>query len=72
MPEADGKITLRLDDNEAQVLFWALIGRIRQCGEERRNTEGQDQQLVETEIIQLGALLQRLPTYKLPRGESSA
>jgi hypothetical protein len=64
MPEADGRITLRLDENEAQVLFWALIGRIRQCGEDRRTAELTEQQMLENEIIQLGALLEKLPTYK--------
>lgn len=71
MPEADGKITLRLDENEAQVLFWALIGRIRECSDERSANENgpggpdpQEQVLLETEIVQLGALLEKLPTYK--------
>ena len=64
MPEPDGKITIRLDDNEAQVLFWALIYRVRQLSDQRRESEGQEQQLIEAEIIQLGALLERLPTYR--------
>jgi hypothetical protein len=64
MPLPDGKITLRLDENEAQVLFWALIERIHQCSILRRNAEGTEQALLETEIIQLGSLLERLPTYK--------
>ena len=74
MPEADGKITFRLDDNEAQAMFWALINRVRQLSDERRaidNAPGgvepwdrQRQQLIEAEIVQCGALLERLPTYR--------
>lgn len=67
MPEADGKITIRLDDNEAQVLFWALINRVRQLSDDRRAAEGQAQEVIENEIIQLGGLLERLPTYKQGR-----
>jgi hypothetical protein len=73
MPEVDGKITLRLDDSEAQVLFWALINRVRQLSDERRANEnapgGADpQEQIETEIIQCGALLERLPTYRGAHG----
>jgi hypothetical protein len=64
MPVPDGKITLRLDEQQAQVLFWALINRVRQCSDERRNLEGDAQLIIETEIVQLGALLELLPTYK--------
>lgn len=67
MPLPDGKITMRLDDNEAQVLFWALINRVRQLSDDRRAAEGQAQEVIEAEIIQLGGLLERLPTYKQGR-----
>ena len=67
MPLPDGKITMRLDDNEAQVLFWALVSRVRQLSDDRRAAEGQAQEVIEAEIIQLGGLLERLPTYNQGR-----
>lgn len=71
MPEVDGRITLRIDEQEAQVLFWALVNRVRDLSDQRREHAalGDDTTMLETEIVQLGALLEKLPTYKYSRGE---
>lgn len=73
MPLADGKITLRIDDNEAQVLFWALVDRVGTLSEKRRIgvSLNEDVSVLETEIVQVGSLLEKLPTYKYSRGENS-
>lgn len=66
MPLPDGKITFRIDDNEAQVMFWAFVERVRTLSDQRREAaaKGEDTNVIETEIVQLGALLEKLPTYK--------
>ena len=70
MPEVDGQITLRIDEQEAQVLFWALINRVRQCSDERRATGDGDQRLLlENELVQLGALLDWLATFIYNKAE---
>jgi hypothetical protein len=69
MPEADGKITLRLDNMECMDLQWAIFARIKGLATDRANATSDNQRTqAENEIVRLGSILEKLPTH-YPRKE---
>jgi hypothetical protein len=69
MPEADGKLTLRLNMSECLDLQWAVLSRMRELSKDRATALSDNQRTqAENEIIRLGSILEKLPTH-YPRKE---